>query len=116
MVIALGTIFFLNPGGNVFIALIFIAAFFTGIYKVPLNSWVQDRVKGRMLGDILAYCNLLDFTFILISAGIFGLMSSFFDTRTIFIVIVLIMIAITVVLFFLLPEMKDRFRKFILRK
>jgi acyl-[acyl-carrier-protein]-phospholipid O-acyltransferase/long-chain-fatty-acid--[acyl-carrier-protein] ligase len=115
MVITLGIIYFLNPVGTVFIVLIFIAAFFTGLYKVPLNSWVQDRVKGRMLGDILAYCNLLDFVFILVSAGIFGLMSAFFDTRTIFIVIVLIMIAITVVLFSLLPEMKKRFSRFILR-
>jgi hypothetical protein len=64
-----------------------------------------------MLGDILAYCNLLDFIFILVSAGIFGLMSAFFDTKTIFLIIVLIMIAITIVLFFLLPEMKERFKK-----
>ena len=116
MVLTLGTIYFLNPGGYIFIALIFTSAFFTGIYKVPLNSWVQDRVKGRMLGDILAYCNLLDFTFILISAGIFGLMSSFFDTRTIFIVIVFIMIAITIILFYLLPEMKNRVKYIFMKK
>jgi MFS family permease len=113
MVITLTIIYILNPGGYVFIGLIFLAAFFTGLYKVPLNSWVQDRVKGRMLGDILAYCNLLDFLFILVSAGIFGLMSAFFDTRTIFIVIVVVMIAITVVLFVLLPEMKERVKKII---
>ena len=98
------------------ILLIFIAAFFTGLYKVPLNAWVQDRVKGRILGDILAYCNLLDFIFILISAGIFGLMSAFFDTRTLFIVIILVMIGITMILFFMVPEMKERFGHFIFRK
>jgi predicted MFS family arabinose efflux permease len=38
-------------------------------------------------------------------------MSAFFDTRTIFIIIVLIMVAITVVIFFLLPEMKERVKK-----
>jgi MFS family permease len=111
MVITLTIIYILNPGGFVFIGLIFLAAFFTGLYKVPLNSWVQDRVKGRILGDILAYCNLLDFLFILVSAGIFGLMSAFFDTRTIFIVIIVVMIAITIVLFVLLPEMKERVKK-----
>jgi acyl-[acyl-carrier-protein]-phospholipid O-acyltransferase/long-chain-fatty-acid--[acyl-carrier-protein] ligase len=116
MVITLGSIYLINPKGTDFIVLIFIAAFFTGLYKVPLNSWVQDRVKGRMLGDILAYCNLLDFVFILVSAGIFGLMSAFFDTQTIFLVIVVIMIAITSVLFVLLPEMNDRFKKLILKK
>lgn len=111
LVISLTAIYIFNPTGYIFTGLIFLAAFFTGLFKVPLNSWVQDRVKGRMLGDILAYCNLLDFTFILASAGLFGLMSAFFDTQTIFLVIVLIMIAITVVLFFLLPEMKERMKK-----
>jgi acyl-[acyl-carrier-protein]-phospholipid O-acyltransferase/long-chain-fatty-acid--[acyl-carrier-protein] ligase len=111
MVITLGGVYIFNPGGYIFIAAIFLAAFFTGLYKVPLNSWIQDRVKGRMLGDILAYCNLLDFVFILISAGIFALMSAFFDTRTIFIVIAVIMIAITVLLYFLLGEMTERLKK-----
>lgn len=116
MILTLGYIYIFDPKGYLFIALIFIAAFFTGLYKVPLNSWIQDRVKGRMLGDILAYCNLLDFVFILVSAGIFALMSMIFDTQTVFIFIIVIMALITTILFIYLPEMSERFKNLLSKK
>jgi MFS family permease len=116
MIITLSLIYILNPNIILFIILIFLAAFFTGLYKVPLNSWIQNRVKGRMLGDILAYCNLLDFTFILISSGLFWLITTYYNTRIVFIFLVFIMVAITFILFIFLPEMKDRIKQIFMRK
>ena len=66
-------IMFLNPAKDLFIALIFIGAFFAGFFKIPLNSYVQDAVQGRKLGDILGYLNVMVFVFILVSAGIYAL-------------------------------------------
>jgi len=62
----------LVPDLNGFMILIFLTAFFAGFYKVPLNAYIQDKVKGRLLGDSLGYLNIMVFIFILLSAGIFS--------------------------------------------
>lgn len=49
----------------------FLAAFFSGLYKVPLNAWVQERVPGRNLGRVLAMLNMLIYAFVLLSAVVF---------------------------------------------
>ncbi|HBS87896.1 MAG: hypothetical protein A2W91_10730 [Bacteroidetes bacterium GWF2_38_335] len=64
-------IYFLNPAVELFTLLLLIAAFFAGIYMVPLNAFIQDRVEGRKLGDILAFNNFSIFSFVLTSAVIF---------------------------------------------
>ncbi|RUA31994.1 MAG: hypothetical protein DSY76_00870 [Bacteroidetes bacterium] len=66
-------IMILNPAKDLFIALIFLGAFFAGFFKIPLNSYIQDAVQGRKLGDILGYLNIMVFTFILLSAAIYAL-------------------------------------------
>ncbi|MCK5846938.1 MAG: MFS transporter [Bacteroidales bacterium] len=61
----------INPGTYGFMFMIFLTAFFAGFYKVPLNAFIQDKVKGRLLGDTLGYLNIMVFVFILMSAGLF---------------------------------------------
>jgi len=92
-----------------FVALLFIAAFFSGFYKVPLNAWLQERVEGRKLGNILAYNNMVAFLFILIAAGIFGVVSTYFDTLTVFIFIAAISWLMTIITLFNIPAMMIRF-------
>jgi len=65
-------IIILVPDLTGFMVLIFLTAFFAGFYKVPLNAYIQDKVKGRLLGDSLGYLNIMVFIFILLSAGIFS--------------------------------------------
>jgi MFS family permease len=67
----------INPPTNLFMILVFIAAFFAGFFKIPLNSYVQDAVKGRKLGDILGYLNVMVFIFILLSAAVYALFNFF---------------------------------------
>ena len=81
------TIFVLNPNGTVFTILIMLAAFSAGIMKTPINAWMQKNVKGRKIGDTIAYNNLINFVFILVSAGIFGIVETMFGTRVVFAVI-----------------------------
>jgi MFS family permease len=80
-------IFILKPHGMFFQALIMIAAFSAGFFKTPLNAWMQVHVKGRQLGDAIAYNNLINFIFILISAGIFGLVETAFGSTFVFLVV-----------------------------
>ena len=65
----------LNPSTYGFMFMIFLTAFFAGFYKVPLNAFIQDKVKGRLLGDTLGYLNIMVFVFILMSAGLFEFMN-----------------------------------------
>lgn len=82
--ICLSSIWLFNPSGYYFTILIFLAAFCSGFYKVPLTAWIQEKVEGRMLGEIFAFCNLMDFIFILFSSIVFGLVASFFGTHHVF--------------------------------
>jgi len=102
-------IFIIKPTGNLFIVFIMATAFFAGIYKVPLNSWIQDKVKGRMLGDMIAYLNFCVFCFVLISSFIFYLVATIFDTHTVFMVIALTSWIITVFATYRIPKTLFRF-------
>jgi MFS family permease len=86
-IISMSAIYIFDPRGIAFTLLIMAAAFFAGFFKTPLNAWMQVHVKGRKLGDAIAYNNLINFIFILISALIFGFAETAFGTRTIFLIV-----------------------------
>ena len=65
MTICMTIIFAFNPGVTVFTILIIAFAFFAGLFKIPLNAFMQDRVKGRELGPVIAYNNQMVFVAIL---------------------------------------------------
>jgi acyl-[acyl-carrier-protein]-phospholipid O-acyltransferase/long-chain-fatty-acid--[acyl-carrier-protein] ligase len=46
-------IYLLEPSNTLFTVLIIMSAFFAGLYKIPLNAFLQERVEGRKLGDII---------------------------------------------------------------
>jgi len=65
-----------------------LAALTAGFFKTPLNAWMQVNVKGRRLGDAVAYNNMMNFVFILFSAAIFGLVPESPDkSRIVFMII-----------------------------
>ncbi len=103
MLICVSTIFIVNPSTVLFTVLIVLTAFFAGIFKIPLNSFIQDRVHGRKLGLILAYNNLMLFTFILLSAGIFGLVETMTDSLMVFGAVAVITLIITIVAWLRIP-------------
>ncbi len=84
-----------NPSVVYFTVLIVVAAFSAGIYKIPLNAYIQNRVKGKYLGIVLAYNNLMVFSFILFSSGVFGLVETQANSRMVFAVISIIALVIT---------------------
>ncbi len=92
-----------------FVAVLIMASFFSGMYKVPLSAWLQERVVGRKLGDILAYNNLIVFIFILLSAVLFGVIETSFDSTAVFVSVAIISWSITIVTFLKIPAMMVRF-------
>lgn len=104
------TIFIFDAGGVFFAVLVFLAAFFSGMFKVPLDAWIQANVKGRELGDMLAYSNLITFLFMLFASGCFGAIGMFFDTRIVFIFLAVLTFTITIILYTRVTEVRERFR------
>lgn len=104
------TIFVFDAGGVFFAILVFLAAFFSGMFKVPLDAWIQANVKGRELGDMLAYSNLITFLFMLFASGCFGVIGMFFDSRIVFIFLAVLTFVITAILFTRVAEVRERFR------
>ncbi|MBK3519183.1 MFS transporter [Carboxylicivirga marina] len=103
MLVCVSYIFVFNPSTVLFTILIVLTAFFAGIFKIPLNAFIQNKVEGRKLGLILAYNNLMLFTFILLSAGIFGLVETYANSLMVFGAVAAITIVITIVAFLRIP-------------
>lgn len=104
MLLCSSTIVIFAPPVPFFAALIFFAAFFAGVFKIPLNAFMQRRVEGRKLGVILAYNNLVVFSFIFVSSGIFALVETHSNPRIVFVVISLICLFVTLLSYFRVPE------------
>jgi len=107
MIVFFSAIYIINPGAQLFGIMIFFSAFFSGMFKVPLNAWIQTNVKGRVLGDMLAYENICEFGFILFSSLIFYLC----DPRTVFLVLLVLTLFIGIVLVSTIPGLKEKFGK-----
>jgi acyl-[acyl-carrier-protein]-phospholipid O-acyltransferase/long-chain-fatty-acid--[acyl-carrier-protein] ligase len=86
--VAMGVLFltlYTFPVGDLFFSIgIFLAAFSSGFFKVPLDAWIQAHVEGRALGSMLAYANLLSFLFMLLASGCFALIEQLTGARGVF--------------------------------
>lgn len=98
----------LNPGPIMFSILVITIAFFAGLFKIPLNAFMQDRVEGRMLTQVLAYNNLMVFLFILISAAVFAVVESFAGPLGVFAVTAIIIAGITLIMFYKIPGARKK--------
>ena len=108
LTISLALIYFLKPATAQFTILIFFTSFFAGFYKIPLNAFIQEKVKGRQLSDVLAYLNIAVFTFILISAFMFDFLASMSDNDSNFIFLSLMVVsgAMTFYFYFLMKDVR----------
>ena len=96
-------IYLLNPNTTIFTILIIAFAFFAGLFKIPLNAFMQDRVKGRELGPVIAYNNQMVFVAILVSAGLFSFIEGTFNSRNVFLAVLIITITITLIGYLKIP-------------
>jgi acyl-[acyl-carrier-protein]-phospholipid O-acyltransferase/long-chain-fatty-acid--[acyl-carrier-protein] ligase len=98
-----------NLSQTPFIIVLVLGAMCGGFFKVPLTAWIQQRVKGRKLSQILAYSNMAVFMSILISALLFGFLETHFDTMAIFKTMALVGLVASVVTFVRVPSLVLRF-------
>jgi acyl-[acyl-carrier-protein]-phospholipid O-acyltransferase/long-chain-fatty-acid--[acyl-carrier-protein] ligase len=105
MVMTLGSVYLFELSAEVFAILIGLAAFFSGFFKVPLNAWIQEKVEGRMLGEMIAFLNLMVFMCILLSAVLFGFVEVHDGTDSVFLLILGLVIAGTVLMSVFIPGM-----------
>lgn len=102
-----------TPG---FIVLLMVAAFFGGLFKIPLNAWVQERTDHKDIGNVLAYSNMIVFLFILLSAAVFALLQSYFSTHSIFIFVGITAALTTLISLLVMPARALRFVLWIVSK
>ena len=108
MMICFATLFILKPHGIAFSGIILLTSFFSGMYMVPLSSWLQHSVEGRMQGDMLAYSNFVIFFLIVVSAGLFGVVVPIIETNGIWLLMFLIILMVLLVMLFKVKEMWQR--------
>lgn len=104
-------IIILKPELYAFQFLIFLVAFFAGFYKIPLNAYIQDKVKGRQLGDTLGYLNISVFIFILLASFFYEIIMRVSDKNTdiVFAFIGLSSAFVGIYFFLKVPGVKDDF-------
>ena len=101
----------LQPSGILFNVLVFFTAFFCGMYMVPLSSFVQSSIEGRLQGDMIAYSNFTIFFLVFLGSGLYGVIANTFGTNTVFLVLSVLSISIIVLLILKAPNMLDSFKK-----
>ncbi|MFT6747917.1 MAG: acyl-[acyl-carrier-protein]-phospholipid O-acyltransferase [Glaciecola sp.] len=114
--VALGTLFFAALGMGVsllvlakmnsyllFISVLMVLSFFGGLFKIPLNAWVQDKTSSDRIGQVLAYSNMVVFLSILISSVTFVGLSSVFSSSQVFIVIGILALIIALICLIVQP-------------
>ena len=106
MMVCFAMLYFLEPAGYLFTLIICLTSFFCGMFMVPLSAWVQHSVDGRKQGDMLAYSNFIIFLFILISAGLFGLIEAWLGTNALWVVMLLIVLLIALMMLIKVKEMR----------
>jgi acyl-[acyl-carrier-protein]-phospholipid O-acyltransferase/long-chain-fatty-acid--[acyl-carrier-protein] ligase len=108
MMFCFAILFLLKPTGIVFSTMIFLVSFFCGMYMVPLSSWVQHSVEGRLQGDMLAYSNFVIFSLIFLSAGIFDPFVKGFSTHTMWLLLLGIVLVMLIALLVNVKEMREK--------
>jgi len=83
----------------------------SGLFDVPLASYLQHRAPSHARGSILAASNFLTFSGMLLAAGIFWLLRSEleFSARQIFLLAGLVTLPVAAYAFLLLPQATVRF-------
>ena len=108
MMFCFAALFILRPHGLNFSAIILLTSFFSGMFMVPLSSWVQHSVEGRLQGDMLAYSNFVIFLLIVISAVLFNPVVSIFGTNGVWLLMFVIVLVVLSTMLLNVKEMWQR--------
>lgn len=114
LTISIFIICFIDISSVGFIACLMSGSFFSGFFKIPLSSWIQERVEGRKLGDILAYNNMVVSTFIVLSSIIFLIIEPMFGTQGVWLFMLATCLVMTTITVWHIPQLFARFVAYLL--
>ncbi len=97
----------------VFSALTFFIAMFSGIFMVPLSSYLQAKIEGRRQSDMIAYSNFTTFVLLFSASVLFGIISNQLGSYAVFIFLLIVVVAISFVLIRFVPEIRSRIKEVI---
>lgn len=100
MLLILVLVLFVSMSFVAFVVLIFIFAFFGGLFQVPNLAIIQGAGLGRNIGTIIAYLNLLTFILILLGTLIFSATTSMTNENSFAVFGVLALICLVFVLYY----------------
>jgi len=101
MIILLAIITFVPLDLFLFVFFVFSIAFMGGIFQVPCLSMVQQANLGRKLGDVIAYLNLVTFSFVLFGTLLFSLTTYLFAENSFVVFGVILAVCVSLVVYFL---------------
>lgn len=93
IIISFALLAFLHLPTQVYIALVFVAAFAGGLFQIPCVSIVQKAEIGRRLGDMMAYLNLITFIFLLVGTAMFSAITAMSNENSSYVFIALAIVA-----------------------
>jgi acyl-[acyl-carrier-protein]-phospholipid O-acyltransferase/long-chain-fatty-acid--[acyl-carrier-protein] ligase len=94
-----------------FSALTFLTAFSGGFMKVPLNTWIQEHIPHKKLGQILAFTNMSIYLAAMLSAIVFESASGLIPSQS----ILLLLAGVAWISFFIAAShLPDHFLRIIL--
>ena len=101
---------FIPAEPNVFRVMLFLLGVSSGLFIVPLQSFLQSSVSKSMLGKVLAANSFVGWVGVLISAGMIGLFGKLeLDPRTGFLIIGVMTLVLSVGTLIVLPDFFMRF-------
>lgn len=105
MAIILFVLFFVSMPVWIFGGFVFVLALFSGLFKVPLDSAIQQIAKGDFLSTTLAYLNQVSFLFILMASVSFALLTWFLEPGYLFLMLGIVFIIVPVYLILNIKEL-----------
>jgi len=101
MILLLTALTFVPMRMSIFIICVFSVAFMGGIYQVPCLSMVQQANLGRKLGDMIAYLNLVTFSFVLLGTLLFSITTYLFAENSFIVFGVILVVCVSMAGYFL---------------
>lgn len=87
-----------------FSSLTFSMAVLSGMFKVPLNAWIQERIQGRVLGQVLGFMNMGVAAAVLVSAIMFNGLQIMGSSSMVFVVAGLFMSSVAIISVLAVPD------------
>lgn len=102
MILCLAVMIFVPMSFVGFVVAVTVFALIAGVFQVPCMAMMQHVDLGRKRGDSIAYLNMMNFVFILISTGLFSLVTALTGENSFVVFGVMLGVCFLILLYFLL--------------